>query len=86
MHEKYLGHATGEVATYSPELSKVDPDTFGVCIVTADGRTFEAGDCDRPFTIPSISKPFTYGMALEEVGPGKVFSADNAALLASPSG
>ena len=64
---------TGEVATYIPELSKADPEHFGVCLVTADGRTFEAGDCDRPFTIQSISKPFTYGMALEEFGPAKVF-------------
>ncbi len=73
VYEKYLPHATGEVATYIPELSKADPDAFGVCLVTADGRTFEAGDCDRPFTIQSISKPFTYGMALEEFGPTKVF-------------
>jgi Glutaminase len=73
MYEKYLPHATGELATYIPELSNADPDAFGVCLVTADGRTFEAGDCDRLFTIQSISKPFTYGMALEEFGPGKVF-------------
>ena len=73
VYEKYLPHTTGEVATYIPELSTADPDAFGVCLVTADGRTFEAGDCDRPFTIQSISKPFTYGMALEEFGATKVF-------------
>ena len=59
VYEKYLPHTTGQVATYIPELSTADPDAFGVCLVTADGRTFEAGDCDRPFTIQSISKPFT---------------------------
>jgi glutaminase len=73
VYEKHLPHKTGEVATYIPELGKADPEAFGVCLVTADGRTFEAGDCDRPFTIQSISKPFTYGMALEEFGPAKVF-------------
>ena len=73
VYEKYLPHTTGEVATYIPELSTADPEAFGVCLVTADGRTFEAGDCDRPFTIQSISKPFTYGMALEEFGATKVF-------------
>jgi glutaminase len=72
-YEKFLPHRSGEVATYIPELSKADPETFGVCLATADGRTFERGDCDRPFTIQSISKPFTYGMALEEFGPTKVF-------------
>jgi glutaminase len=73
VYEKYLPHTTGEVATYIPELRTADPEAFGVCLVTADGRTFEAGDCDRPFTIQSISKPFTYGMALEEFGVTKVF-------------
>ncbi len=63
----------GEVATYIPELSKANPDDFGVCVATADGRLFEAGTCDRPFTIQSISKPFTFGMALEELGHDKVF-------------
>ena len=64
---------TGEVATYIPELSKANPDDFGVSLVTADGRMFEAGSCDRPFTIQSISKPFTFGIALEELGHDKVF-------------
>ena len=73
LYERHLPHISGEVATYIPELSKADPEAFGVCLVTADGRTFEAGDCDRPFTIQSISKPFTYGMALEEFGAAKVF-------------
>ena len=75
VYEKYLPHTTGEVATYIPELGKADPDAFGICLVTADGRTFEAGDCDRPFTIQSISKPFTFGMALEEFGATKVLRA-----------
>jgi glutaminase len=73
VYEKCLPHSNGEVATYIPELSKADPEAFGVCVVTADGRAFEAGDCDRAFTLQSISKPFTYGMALEEFGPPKVF-------------
>lgn len=30
------------------------------------------GDCDQPFTIQSISKPFTFGMALETYGHAKV--------------
>ena len=63
---------SGELANYIPELTKVDPDEFGVCMVTADGKIFEAGDCDRPFTIQSISKPFAFGIALEELGHDKV--------------
>jgi len=73
MHAKYLPLTDGDVATYIPELGKANPDEFGVCLVTADGRIFEAGDCDRQFTIQSISKPFTFGMAIEECGHERVF-------------
>ena len=73
LHEEYLPLAEGEVATYIPELGKADPDDFGICLLTADGRCFEAGDCDTPFTIQSISKPLIFGMAIEEFGHEKVF-------------
>ena len=70
---KYLTHTAGNVATYIPELSKANPDEFGVCLATTDGRVFEAGHCDRLFTIQSISKPFVFGMAIEECGHAEVF-------------
>ena len=72
LYEKYLPLKDGEVATYIPELGKANPDDFGVCLCTADGRIFEAGACDRPFTIQSISKPFVFGMAVEELGHEKI--------------
>lgn len=73
VYEKIRPLSDGEVATYIPELGKANPDDFGVSLVTADGRVFEAGDCDREFTIQSISKPFMFGMALEECGREAVF-------------
>jgi glutaminase len=72
LHRKYASNNNGEVATYIPELGKANPDDFGICLVTADGRVFETGNSDRPFTIQSISKPFTYGMALEAYGQERV--------------
>jgi glutaminase len=68
LHHRYATLSAGQVATYIPELQKANPDHFGICIVTADGAVFETGDCDRPFTIQSVSKPFTFGMAIEEFG------------------
>ena len=41
-------------------------------MMTADGRVFEAGDSHRAFTIQSISRPFTFGLAIEELGHEKV--------------
>jgi glutaminase len=72
LHAEYAGLNDGEVATYIPELAKANPDEFGVSVVTTDGRVFEAGNCDRLFTIQSISKPLTFGIALEELGPETV--------------
>ena len=72
VYAKYQPLADGEVATYIPELSRANPDDFGVCLVTSDGRMFAAGDCDRPFTIQSISKPFAFGMVIDELGHDKV--------------
>lgn len=72
LHHRYQSLTDGNVATYIPELGKADPNAFGISIVTDEGRVFEAGDSDRPFTLQSISKPFTFGMALEEFGDKEV--------------
>ena len=68
LHRKYAWLRDGHVATYIPELAKAHPDWFGICLVTADGFVYEVGDSRREFTIQSISKPFVYGMALEDHG------------------
>ena len=73
LYEKYLPLNSGKPATYIPELASANPDHFGICLVSSDGRVFETGDCDRPFTIQSISKPFTFGIAIDELGHQKVF-------------
>ena len=67
LHGTYASLDDCEVATYIPQLAKANPHTFGVSLVTAEGRIFEAGDCDHQFTIQSVSKPFTFGIALEEL-------------------
>jgi glutaminase len=68
LHADVVGLRHGDVATYIPELAKADPDWFGICIATTDGRLYEVGDSREPFTIQSISKAFIYGLALEDRG------------------
>ena len=63
---------SGEVAAYIPELGKANPEWFGACLVTADGKTYEVGETQQVFTIQSISKPFVYGMAIEDNGEAEV--------------
>jgi glutaminase len=64
----------GNVADYIPELARVDPEAFGICIATHDGFVYEVGDSRQTFTIQSISKPLTYGLALEENGEAAVLA------------
>lgn len=66
LHQEASAIRDGAVATYIPQLAKADPNWFGICIVTAGGNVYEVGDSRQPFTIQSISKPFVYGMALED--------------------
>lgn len=68
LHLRYRDLGEGAVASYIPELAKANPNWFGICVVTADGQIYEVGDYDRRFTMQSISKPFVYGLALEDHG------------------
>ena len=74
IRRRYLPMRDGVPASYIPELAKADPDWFGIAVVTADGQVFEVGDADQPFTIQSISKPFVYGLALEDHGRDAVLA------------
>lgn len=74
LHREFAGVTDGKVATYIPELAKADPNWFGISMVTANGTAYETGDSRQPFTIQSISKPFVYGLALEEHGRPHVLS------------
>ncbi len=58
----------GEVASYIPELARVDPNRFGLAVALADGRELVTGDADMPFSIQSISKVFMLALALGKLG------------------
>lgn len=60
----------GEVAAYIPQLGAVDPDQFGIAVVTGEGEVFSAGDANVPFSIQSISKVFALALVLAIDGDG----------------
>lgn len=68
IYQRYQHLDEGNVASYIPELAKVDPSLFGICLVTADGQIYQVGQSQHSFTIQSISKPFVYGLALADHG------------------
>jgi len=63
----------GSTADYIPELAKANPDHFGIALATAKGQLHTVGDTQVPFTIQSISKPFTFGLALGIYGPAHTY-------------
>ena len=60
--------AQGKVADYIPRLAAVPHDKFAMAVVTLDGRVFQTGDADEPFSMQSLSKVYTLAMALHSVG------------------
>jgi len=72
-YDKFKGETSGKNADYIPYLAQVDSKLFGVAIVTADNQVFTLGDVNYSFSIQSISKVFTLALAMEELGPDKVF-------------
>ncbi|MCO1337370.1 glutaminase A [Kocuria polaris] len=68
LHRELSGLTEGLPFQGIPAMASVDPDDFAICLATVDGYVYEVGDSRTEFTIQSISKPFTYGLALEDHG------------------
>ena len=58
----------GKNADYIPALAKVDPNLFGIAVVTSDGKVYTAGDIKTEVSIQSISKVFTMAQVIQEQG------------------
>jgi glutaminase len=65
---KYKDLKRGKNADYIPALAKVDPNLFGIALVTADGKVYSAGDLKTEVSIQSISKVFTMAQVIQEQG------------------
>ena len=63
----------GAVATYIPELGKMDPHQLGICLYPLKGDKITLGDCDVRFTMQSVSKVIMLIVALEVCGLKPVF-------------
>lgn len=56
----------GKVANYIPALEQANPRDFAMSIVTVEGDEYHIGCSDKNFSIQSISKVFTFTLALEK--------------------
>lgn len=69
--------SNGKLASYIPALLEANPNDLGICLVDLNGKEFYAGECDKRFTIQSISKVVTLILALKDNGRYNVFKKVN---------
>ena len=65
---KYKDLKEGKNADYIPALAAVNPNLFGIAVVTPDGKVYTAGDVKTQVSIQSISKVFTMAQVIQEQG------------------
>lgn len=58
----------GKVASYIPQLGRIDPKKFGLSFCTVNGQRFNLGNYSEDFSLQSCSKPILYLIALETLG------------------
>lgn len=74
-YEKYKNVKEGKNADYIPALAKVNPELFGIALITPDGKVYTAGDVTSEVSIQSVSKVFTMAHVFQQSGEKAV--ADN---------
>jgi glutaminase len=67
-YTKFKDVKDGKNADYIKELASVDPNIFGIALVTAEGVIYTKGDIDSKVSIQSVSKVFTLAQIIEEQG------------------
>jgi glutaminase len=67
-YDKYKTLQEGKNADYIPALAKVDPNVYGIAVVTPDGQVFTAGDLSTEVSIQSVSKVFTMAYVFQHKG------------------
>lgn len=68
LFEECRQQRAGTVASYIPQLARVDPELYALGICTVDGQVFSVGDDQESFCVQSTCKPITYALALEMHG------------------
>lgn len=69
IYQEILPYAKeGKQADYIPALAKVDPDQFGMCLMTVSGEVYPYMQADTRFSIQSITKVFALAMCLSMKG------------------
>ncbi len=71
-HARYRDNQEGARSDVYPALMHVPASLFGICIVSAKGNEYAAGDADHRFAIMSVSKPFVFALVCKALGAERV--------------
>src|SRR5699024_8570470 len=66
--DEVSGNDAGAPYPIHPAGDAPDPQDFAICLATVDGYVYSVGASDKLFSIQSISKPFSYGLAMADHG------------------
>jgi glutaminase len=72
IYNKIIENKEGDVASYIPQLSRVDPDKLAISICTVSGQRFSVGNFDEYFCVQSTCKPINYLISLEDFTPDEI--------------
>jgi glutaminase len=72
-YAKFKSDTGGKNADYIPYLAQVDSKLFGISVISTDNQSYSVGDTSYAFSLQSISKVFSLALAMQELGPDKVF-------------
>lgn len=64
----------GKVADYIPELAKANGSSFGISMIDSELNSIELGECDKRFSMQSVSKVVLLAAALAHCGFEETFS------------
>ncbi|WP_109471309.1 glutaminase A [Ornithinimicrobium cavernae] len=70
--EEARGIGWGEPADYLRDVQRLDLDALAAAVCSTEGEVVGVGDHDRPLALQSVSKAFTYAVALQECGLDRV--------------
>jgi glutaminase len=71
-YDRFKGLHEGSNADYIPALAKVDPNLYGIALITTDGHVYTAGDVKTEVSIQSVSKVFTLARVVQDRGEAAV--------------
>lgn len=72
-HDRFSLNTDGEVSRVYPALAEVDPNLFGISLVSASGVVVSTGDAESSFPIMSVVKPFVFALVCQALGPKAIW-------------